>query len=101
MDINAAPRPTTVLLTCLALTWLNPHVYLDTVLLLGTAANTWGTQRWWFGIGSWLASIVWFTGLGFGARSVAGFFARPQAWRMLDAGVAAVMVTMAALLVAY
>ena len=52
-----------------ALTWLNPHVYLDTVLLLGSIANHQGaTGRWWFALGACLASLLWFTGLGYGAR---------------------------------
>ena len=71
------------MLTCLALTWLNPHVYLDTVLLLGSLAN--GTGRpWWFAVGAVLGSVVWFTGLGYGARLASPLFARPRAWQVLD-----------------
>lgn len=81
-----------VVLTCLALTWLNPHVYLDTVLLLGSVASAHGgAGRWLFGAGAAAASAVWFTGLGFGARLLGGVFARPAAWRVLDAGIAVVM----------
>ena len=58
--------------TCLALTFLNPHVYLDTVVLLGTLANQHADGRWLFGVGAATASIVWFFGLGFGARRLAG-----------------------------
>src|SRR6478735_8265164 len=57
-----------VILTTLALTWLNPHVYLDTVLMLGSIAATHGDQRWLFASGAMAASILWFTALGFGAR---------------------------------
>ena len=89
-----------VLGTGLAFTWLNPHVYLDTVLLLGSLASTHGPDgRWWFAAGAGLASIAWFTVLGVGARFLAPVFRRRSAWRILDAAIAAVMVTMAVLLV--
>jgi len=81
--------------TCLALTWLNPHVYLDTVLLLGTVANTHGDARWAFAAGAGLGSILWFSALGFGARLLAPLFARPIAWRVLDAIIAVVMIALA------
>ncbi len=87
------------LLTCLALTWLNPHVYLDTVVLLGSVASTHGAQRWWFGGGAALGSLLWFTGLGFGARLLRPVFARPAAWRVLDGLIAVVMVLLAVTLV--
>ncbi|MFD7654255.1 LysE/ArgO family amino acid transporter [Actinosynnema sp. NPDC059797] len=77
--------------TCLALTWLNPHVYLDTVLLLGTASTGFGDDRWWFAAGAMAASALWFGGLGFGARRLSGVFTRPSAWRVLDAAVAVVV----------
>lgn len=81
--------------TCLALTWLNPHVYLDTVVLLGTTASTYGEHRWQFAAGAGLGSILWFTGLGFGARLLRPVFARPAAWRVLDGVIAVVMVALA------
>ncbi|MGV9817819.1 LysE/ArgO family amino acid transporter [Nocardia xishanensis] len=84
------------ILTCLALTWLNPHVYLDTVLLLGSFANTYAPpDRWFLGAGAMLASILWFVGLGFGARLLGPLFARPTAWRVLDSAIALVMFTLA------
>ncbi|ALV46750.1 amino acid transporter [Arthrobacter alpinus] len=79
------------LVTAVTLTWLNPHVYLDTVLLLGTLANQHGELRWWFGAGAALGSVVWFSALGFGARFLRPVFAKPGAWRVLDALIAAVM----------
>ncbi|HEX5742202.1 MAG TPA: LysE/ArgO family amino acid transporter [Pilimelia sp.] len=82
------------LLACLAFTLLNPHVYLDTVVLLGAVAQQ-DPHRWAFGAGAAAASLVWFTGLGFGARRLAPLLARPAAWRVLDGAVAAVMVTLA------
>jgi L-lysine exporter family protein LysE/ArgO len=80
--------------TCLAITWLNPHVYLDTMLLIGSVAAGHGGLRWAFGVGAGAASVCWFTGLGFGARLLSGVFARPAAWRVLDAVIAAVLATL-------
>ena len=89
-----------VLGTCLSLTWLNPHVYLDTVLLLGSLAGTHGPEgRWWFAAGAGLGSVAWFAALGAGARYLAPLFQRRNAWRVLDAGIAVVMITLAMLLV--
>jgi len=83
------------LLTAAALTWLNPHVYLDTVVLLGSVASTHGDLRWYFGAGAAAGSVLWFTGLGVGARLLRPIFARPRAWRALDALIAAVMLVLA------
>lgn len=80
-----------VLVTALTLTWLNPHVYLDTVLLLGTLANQHGELRWWFGAGAAAGSIIWFSALGYGAKFLRPIFAKPGAWRVLDGLIAAVM----------
>jgi L-lysine exporter family protein LysE/ArgO len=87
-------------LTCLTMTWLNPHVYLDTVLLVGSIAATHGALRWDFGLGAVLASGCWFAALGFGARLLRGVFARPSAWRVLDGLVAATMITLGVTLLA-
>ena len=81
-------------LTCLALTWLNPHVYLDTVILLGSIAVQ-SPQPEVFGLGAILASFVFFFTLGYGAQLLAPFFARPRAWQVLDIGIAAVMFSIA------
>lgn len=94
----AETTPTSLKITVLstmALTWLNPHVYLDTVVLLGPVAATYGDQRWWFGTGAVLGGVLWFTALGFGAKALRPLFARPNAWRVLDATVAAIMTTLA------
>ncbi|WP_349897870.1 LysE/ArgO family amino acid transporter [Parafrigoribacterium soli] len=89
-----------IVLTTLALTWLNPHVYLDTVLLLGSVANTHGdVGRWWFGLGAGIGSIIWFTALGYGARLLSGVFAKPLAWRILDGVIAATMIVLGVSLV--
>ncbi len=86
-------------LTCLALTWLNPHVYLDTLVLLGSVASRFEGRTWVFGIGAVTASFVFFFALGYGARLLRPVFARPTAWRVLDALIAMVMWSIAAGLV--
>jgi L-lysine exporter family protein LysE/ArgO len=83
-------------LACLAFTYLNPHCYLDTVVLLGSLSGQYsGELRWYFGAGALTASIVWFFSLAYGARLLAPLFARPVAWRILDAAIAFVMFTIA------
>ena len=87
--LRAADRVTgsrrTALVTALALTWLNPHVYLDTVLLLGSLAQQHGdVGRWWFAAGAGVASLLWFFGLGYGARRASGLLASARAWHVLD-----------------
>lgn len=86
-------------LTCLALTYLNPHVYLDTVLLLGSLAQR-HPHRWIFGLGAAAASLLWFTALGWGAHRLAPLLARPAAWRVLDGLIALAMLGVAASLLA-
>jgi L-lysine exporter family protein LysE/ArgO len=81
------------ILTALALTWLNPHVYLDTLILLGSIANQQGpSSRWWWAAGAIFGSVLWFSALGFGARLLKPFFARPRSWQILDAIIAVVMI---------
>jgi L-lysine exporter family protein LysE/ArgO len=90
-------RSQKVVMTAVLLTWLNPHVYLDTVLLLGSIANTHGPSgRWWFALGAGAASVLWFTGLGYGARLAAPLLARPAAWRVLDVLIGITMLVIAA-----
>ena len=81
--------------TTLALTFLNPHVYLDTVLLLGSIGNQYGHLRWTFALGASTASLVWFSGLGFGARLASRLMSRPGTWRILDSVIGIVMVLIA------
>lgn len=87
------------LLTVLAMTLLNPHVYLDTVVLLGSIG---GQQpegsRQWFVLGACCASALWFLSLGYGARLLAPLFSRPLSWRVLDGVVGSVMWSLAAVL---
>lgn len=86
------------ILAVLAITWLNPHTYLDTVLLLGSVSTTYGDARWLFAIGAILGSAVWFAILTFTARAAARWMRSPRSWRILDAGVAVVMLALAAAL---
>lgn len=86
---------------CLAFTFLNPHVYLDTMVLLGGLSTRYpGSGRWAFAAGASLASVGWFTALGYGSRLLAPVFRSPRAWRALDALVALVMGTLCLLLLA-
>ncbi|RED18481.1 LysE/ArgO family amino acid transporter [Pontivivens insulae] len=87
------------ILTCLALTWLNPHVYLDTVILLGSISTQYAGARLAFGAGAVTASFTFFFMLGFGASLLRPLFARPASWRVLDAIVALIMATIAILLI--
>lgn len=81
--------------TILALTYLNPHVYLDTVLLLGSIAGTWTPDQWWFAGGAMIGSVLWFTTLGFGARFLQPLFRSRRAWQVLDVLIAVVMFSLA------
>ncbi len=96
---TATTTRTSVVLTCLALTWLNPHVYLDTVFLLGSVAATHGDERGVFGLGAAAASVLWFAALGFGARFLGRWLDSPRAWRVLDGAIALVMWALALSLV--
>lgn len=87
-----------VVATALALTWLNPHVYLDTVLLLGSIASTHGAQAWLFALGAVVGSTIWFTALGFGARGLGRVLSSARSWRVLDGVVAVTMVMVAGML---
>ncbi|GLQ88024.1 LysE/ArgO family amino acid transporter [Dyella flagellata] len=82
-----------VLATCAGFTWLNPHVYLDTVLLIGSLASAWPVPgpRTLFAIGAATASFIWFFALAYGARLLAPLFRKPLAWRVLDVLIALVM----------
>lgn len=94
-SLEAAEGPDQTLVkavaVCMALTWLNPHVYLDTVLLVGAVAQTYPDHTVSFAGGATTASFVFFTALGFGARLLRPVFARPAAWRVLDAGTGVLM----------
>jgi L-lysine exporter family protein LysE/ArgO len=94
---GARPSLGSTLRRILALTWLNPHVYLDTMVLLGSIANSRGpVDRWWFAVGALVASTLWFVGLGFGARFAAPLLTTARAWQVLDLLIAATMLAIAA-----
>lgn len=84
-----------ILLTCLALTWLNPHVYLDTLVLLGSVSTGYAGFEVAFGAGAIAASFTFFFALGYGAQLLRPLFAKPIAWRMLDVVVALIMFSIA------
>ena len=98
-SLSASESPTVTALkvatTALALTWLNPHVYLDTVILLGSVANQFEADRWYFAIGASVASVLWFTTIGFGARAASKYMSRPIFWKILDSLIAIVMFSIA------
>lgn len=91
----------TVVLAVLGFTFLNPHVYLDTVILLGSIGNQFGPDKWWFALGGAIASVVWFSSIGFGARAASRFMAKPVFWKVLDLVIAAVMFGIAIMLAFY
>lgn len=82
-------------LTVLALTYLNPHVYLDTVIFIGGIANQFQEDKWFFVIGAVTASFVWFFSLGFGAKKASVLVSKPTFWKILDIFIAAVMFSLA------
>lgn len=88
-----------ILLQTLAFTWLNPGVYLDTVVLVGSVAATHGDARWIFAAGAMTASVVWFLALGYGAQYLGKWLRTPRAWQYLDGGIAAILVLVAVLLI--
>lgn len=94
---SSGPKTVThALMVAAAMTYLNPHTYLDTVILLGSLANQHGTAgRWWYYAGTITGSTIWFIGLGYGARFLRPLFAKPTAWKVLDAIIACVMIFLA------
>jgi len=90
-----SPALRTVIATTLAFTFLNPHVYLDTVILLGSIGNQYGHARWLFAFGASMGSVLWFTVLGYGARFASRMMSRPGTWRALDSLIGVVMLLIA------
>lgn len=92
----AAPALSRSLAACLAITWLNPHVYLDTVVLLGAVSSRFPGGKATFAAGAITGSFLFFFSLGYGARWLRPLFARPSAWRLLEGAIAVIMWTIAA-----
>ena len=97
---QAPKSKNSVIATTAALTFLNPHVYLDTVVLLGSLANQQGADlRWVFAAGAVTGSVLWFSALGYGARALAGVLGSPRTWRWIDAAIGVLMLALAIRLV--
>jgi len=91
----------TVILSVLGFTFLNPHVYLDTVVLVGSIANQFESDRWYFALGASVGSVLWFSVIGFGARAASRYMSRPIFWKILDLVIALVMFSVAFFLAFY
>ena len=101
LDADGSPARLSLkqaILTCLMMTYLNPHVYLDTVIFLGSIGNQFGAGRWLFAAGGATASWVWFSGIGFGARAASKLLAKPVFWKVLDTVIALMMFSLAGIL---
>lgn len=94
-NVQSSPGLKAAVGTCLAFTFLNPHVYVDTVLLVGASAPHEGTAKTAYALGAMLASFVWFFALGYGARLLEPVFKKPRAWQVLDTIIAIVMLLIA------
>jgi L-lysine exporter family protein LysE/ArgO len=98
LDGGSATSRWGIVLSSVTFSLLNPHVYLDTVVFLGSIANQFGPDRWWFALGACIASFLWFFGIAYGARRLSRFVTRPVFWRILDSVIAATMFTIAGVL---
>ena len=83
------------LLNAAMLTWLNPHVYIDTVVLVGSVASSYDDARWLFASGAITSSFVFFFALGYGAKRLSGILSRPMAWRILDSAIGVLLIVIA------
>lgn len=95
---DAAASRKGIVLSTVTFSLLNPHVYLDTVVFLGSVANQFGPDRWWFALGACAASFLWFFAIAYGARGLSRFVTKPVFWRVLDSGIAVTMFGIAWLL---
>ena len=98
---GASSTRKTAIFSVLGFTFLNPHVYLDTVILLGSIANQFEDDRWFFALGASTGSFIWFAAIGFGAKAASRFMSRPIFWKILDSIIALVMFSVAIFLALY
>ncbi|MEN9740550.1 MAG: hypothetical protein RLZ72_816 [Actinomycetota bacterium] len=100
MDLTGESAPTrkAIIISTVTFSLLNPHVYLDTVIFLGSVANQFGDNKWWFALGASMASVIWFFSIAYGARSLSRFVTKPIFWRVLDSAIALTMFTIAGVL---
>jgi L-lysine exporter family protein LysE/ArgO len=98
LDGDSATSRRGIILSTVTFSLLNPHVYLDTVVFLGSIANQFGADRWWFALGACVASFLWFFGIAYGARRLSRYVTRPIFWRVLDSAIAVTMFTIAGVL---
>lgn len=98
LEGDAAATRRGIVISTVTFSLLNPHVYLDTVVFLGSVANQFGDDRWWFALGACAASFMWFFSIAYGARGLARFVTKPVFWRILDSLIAVTMFAIAALL---
>lgn len=98
LDGDSATSRRGIVLSTITFSLLNPHVYLDTVVFLGSIANQFAADRWWFALGACVASFLWFFGIAYGARRLSRYVTRPIFWRILDSVIAVTMFTIAGVL---
>jgi L-lysine exporter family protein LysE/ArgO len=100
MDLTGESAPTrkAIIISTVTFSLLNPHVYLDTVIFLGSVANQFGDNKWWFALGASMASVIWFFSIAYGARSLSRFVTKTIFWRVLDSAIALTMFTIAGVL---
>lgn len=98
LDGDSATTRWGIVLSTVTFSLLNPHVYLDTVIFLGSVANQFGADRWWFALGACTASFLWFFSIAYGARGLSRYVTKPIFWRVLDSIIAVTMFVIAAIL---
>ncbi len=98
LEGDTAATRRTIVLSTVTFSLFNPHVYLDTVVFLGSVANQFADSRWWFALGACLASFVWFFSIAYGARSLARYVTSVRFWQVLDSFIALTMFTIAGVL---
>lgn len=98
VHVTGVSKVSTVASTALALSIVNPHAWVDSLVVLGTMANSFADQRWFFAAGAFLACIVWHTALAGGGSALAAWLNRPRTWQLIDLSMGAIMLLVAALL---